>query len=334
MSHRTGRNHIGILGAGRWGTVLAQTVAASGKAAVLYARDPANAEAITATRRNERHLPELERLDDRIEVTHRLSELTERCTLIFVALSVTEMRPTIRALGDTLDGSHIVVHAVRGLEPETLATPSAIVAQETCARKIGALMGPALVAEMLAGRPCAAVVASRFPEAIAATRAALVGPTMRVYSNNDLVGVEAASAAAHIMALAVGIQAELALGPATRAVLITRGVAEVARLCEALGGKASTAFGLSGLGDLLVYAEREGAEVEAGRRLARGQSREAITEDLGELEAFKAAQTFHALATQRGVEAQITAAIHDMLYAGLSPAEALMRLMTLGQMNE
>src|SRR5690606_17195252 len=139
---------------------------------------------------------------------------------VIVALPVVEMREVMRALGETLDGSQIVLHAVRGLEPKTFATPSQIIREETLTRKLGALLGPALVEELLAARPNAAVVASVFPEVVRAAREALVSPSLRVYSNTDVVGVEAAAAASNIMALAVGIALELSLGPATLSVLM------------------------------------------------------------------------------------------------------------------
>jgi len=331
---QTPRTRVGVIGAGRWGTVIAHTSACSGREVVLYARDAEQAAQIQRTRCNEAQLPELGQLHADVACTNRLQDVAEQCHLIFIALSVTEMRPTVHALGRHVDGSQVIVHAVRGLEPETFATPSQIISEETCVKKIGAMHGPVLVEEVLAGHPSAAVVASLFHEVVDATRKALVSETMRIYSNDDLVGVEAASAAVHLVALALGVERELSLGPATHAVLITRGVAEIGRLCEALGGSAQTASGLAGLGDLLVLSQSEGREVEAGRRLARGESMDEIASSIGHLEVMKAAQTFHRMATKRQVEARITAAIHDMIYHGLTPQAALHRLMTLDQMEE
>jgi len=328
------RDKVGVIGAGRWGTVLAHVVSAGGRPVVLFARDRQLATDIHTSRANPAHLPELDALNDNVTVTSELTDVTRDCHLVIVALPVVEMREVMRALGETLDGSQIVLHAVRGLEPKTFATPSQIIREETLTRKLGALLGPALVEELLAARPNAAVVASVFPEVVRAAREALVSPSLRVYSNTDVVGVEAAAAASNIMALAVGIALELSLGPATLSVLMTRGVAEIARLCKAVGGKEATASGLAGLGDLLVLRESGGREVQAGRRLARGEPVEAVLNTSAPLDVLTAVQTFRELAETQHVEAEITSAIYDVIYAGLGPLEAVQRLMTLGQMAE
>jgi len=328
------RNKVGVIGAGRWGTTLAHIIATGGLDTLVYSENAELVANINAHRVNKAHLPELDLLHERVTATATLEDLTANCDLLLIAVSVHRMRAIVRRLGDTLDGSHSIVHAVRGLEAETFATPSRIVAEETCVRKIGALLGPALVDELLAERPNAAVIASRFPSVIALARKALVNPVMRVYSNPDLVGVEAAAAASNVMALALGVVAGLSLGPATYAVLVTRSVAEMSRLCAALGGQATTAFGLAGLGDLLVLREGGGQEVEIGKRLAAGETAASIIEELGPIDAFDAVKTFNELSIRRGVDAEITRAVHDLAMGIVQPLEAVRRLMTVTQMKE
>jgi glycerol-3-phosphate dehydrogenase (NAD(P)+) len=328
------RDAVGVVGAGRWGTILAHHVARGGRPALLYTGDAGLAARLNAEHVHPAGFADLGKIAEGVRATADLGEITRACHLVLLAVSASEVRAAIRALGDTLDGSHLVVHAVRGLEPGTLSPPSRIVREETCARKVGALLGPARGDELLAGKPSAAVVASRFPEVIAATQEALADSALRIYSNSDLAGVEAAGAAAGILAVAVGICLELQFGPATLALLVTRGLAEMARLCAAVGGKPETAFGLAGLGDVLVQRESDSRDVRAGRLLAHGLRREAIEAELGSIDAFEAVRTFRDLSLRRGVEARTTAAVHGLLYEGWPMAEALERLKRLEQIPE
>ncbi len=328
------RDGVGIVGAGRWGTTLAHFAAKGGAPVRLYTETEKHAKAINRAHRNKSHLPELERLHDGVTATHLIEELTSTCHLLIIAERASKLRPVMRLLGDTVDGAHVLVHAVRGLEPETLKAPSQVIAEETCARKIGALIGPALVDELIAGRPNAAVVGSRYPGVIRAVQEALAGPQLRIYGNRDLIGVETAGAAASVMALALGICLELNLGPASVAVLMTRGTAEIARLCKAVGGDERTAFGLAGLGGLLVEREAESRDVRAGRLLGQARGPAEIEAALGTVDAIEEVRKFHQLVVTRRIEAHFTRAVYALLEGGIAPAKAVQRLMELEQMGE
>jgi glycerol-3-phosphate dehydrogenase (NAD(P)+) len=328
------RQPVGVVGAGRWGTTLAELAAQRGYPVVLFAGDAGLAARLNEERANPTHLPELPRMHDGIRATADLPELAGRCHLLLVAVPAAQVRPLVRRLGESLDGSHVVVHAIRGLEPTTLASPSRIVVEETCARRVGALLGPVIVESLLSRVPTAAVVASRFPEVIAQTREVLGGDFLRIYGNPDLWGVEVASAAASVVALSLGVALELGLGAATVALLATRGLSEAARLCAAVGGKADTIFGLAGLGDLLVQRETESREIAAGRNLARGKRPTEIEAEGVAVEALEAVRTTYHLAQRHHVDTRLTAAMYGIVQGEISVAEAMDRLMSRQRLSE
>jgi glycerol-3-phosphate dehydrogenase (NAD(P)+) len=313
MSSRDG---IGVIATRTWGFALAERATAGGRRIFAYGPEAAGPAPSGPSRARD------------------LGEIAERCGLIVLALRAGEVRPMMREIGERLDGSHLLVHAVRGLEAGTLTSPSQVIAEESCVRKIGALLGPALSDDLRASSPTAAVVASRFPEVIAATQGALGSDWLRIYASRDLAGVEAAGAAASVMGFALGLCLGLDLGAASAAVLVTRGVAEMARLCAALGGDPRTAAGLAGLGDLLVQREAEGRDVQAGRRFARGASREAIEADLGPISAVDAVEAFFDLARTRRLHAPITGAVKHLLAGEAQLADVLRRLMSAAPATE
>lgn len=329
----THRNTIGVIGAGRWGTTLAQIATKHERDVLLWTGDDTLAGQLSESRAHPA-LPELEQLSERVDVTTDLARVADTCHLILLANPAEDVRSVARSLGAHIDGSHCVVHALRGLEPTTLKTPSQVVEQETCAIKVGAFIGPARVRDLLAGTPNAAVVASVFPEVIRETQAALACNVLRVYSNRDLLGVESAAAAASVVAFSLGVCLELKLGPAAIALLTTRGVAEISRIVAALGGEARTAFGLSGLGDVLVSRESGGRDVEAGRLFTQGKDLKAILDTIGPFDAHAAAHTLAELGESKGIDVNITAFVRDALFGDLSIGEGIQRLMNVRQMEE
>jgi glycerol-3-phosphate dehydrogenase (NAD(P)+) len=331
---RSARLGVTILGAGRYGLTLAECAARNGQQVVLWAERPAVAKALTEKRALPAVLPELEVLHEAVEVTARLDRAVRASHTLVVAVRAADVRPLARKLGEFADPSQVIVHVVRGLEPGTLERPSRVLRRETALRKVGAMLGPALVDEMLAGRPNAFVVASRYPEVAERMTAAFAHDTLRVYTSSDLAGVEIAAAAASVGAVAVGIALELALGPATLGMLLTRSAAEMARVVEASGGKAATAWGLAGLGELLALRESESREVRAGRALARGMSVKELEQEFGSLDAMEAARTFVALARRLGVHAHIAGVVARVLDGELAAGAGVLELMRLDPMAE
>jgi len=244
------------MGGGPWGVALARAASHAGADVTLH------------TRRKESHTSE------RLRTTTSLADVAQ-ARLIVVAVPTTVVREVARSLGDHLDGSHLVVHGIRGLSSEQLDTVSDVLRAETPARRIGALGGPVQASELLEGRPSAMVCGSHYPEVIAAATRAFQHGALRVYGTSDLRGLEWASALVGCLSVGVGFADQAGAGPGLLAALISRGVDEAARIAAAAGADEKTMYGLGGYGDLLAsirLADRP--EVVLGRALAQGRGLE------------------------------------------------------------
>lgn len=266
---------VGIAGAGAFGTALGSVLARAGRRVVLWTRDAAIAEEIRATRRCAR-LPGAP-LPEPLEATTDPRRLATEARFVVLAVTSTNVRRRARELGDVLDGSHIVVHAIGALAAPEGAAPgeservSQVMEQGLPTLKIGAIAGPALPGDLADGRYASIVVASLFDEVTAEGRRLLnAPPALRVYGSKDLVGVELASALSGAYTIALGLSDGLGVGPGPRAVLITRALAEASRLGVAAGAEARTFAGLAGLGNLLVRASDRSADYQLGQQLAGG----------------------------------------------------------------
>jgi glycerol-3-phosphate dehydrogenase (NAD(P)+) len=311
---------VAVLGAGAWGTAIAGVLAARLDVA-LWARDPAQAEAIARSRRNERYLPGIE-LPAAVGVSSDLSQALAQARLVLVATPVA----ALRALVEKIPASASVIWLCKGFEEGTGLLPHQIVTQPRC----GALSGPSFAAEVAAGLPCALTLASR-DAAFARDAAALLhGGRMRVYYSADLVGVEIGGAVKNVMAIAAGISDGLGLGLNARAALITRGLAEMARLGGALGGSPETFFGLAGAGDLILTATGElSRNRRVGLQLAQGLPLDSILNQLGHVaEGVRSAREVARLARAKGIDMPVSDAVHAVLEARLTPAAAVERLLS------
>ena len=252
---------VGVVGGGAWGVALALAASRAGASVTLYSR---RAES---------------QCKDRVRTTADYAEVA-RAKLLVIAVPSTVAREVARALGDHLDGSHLVVHGIRGLSVDHFETVSDIVRRETPVRRLGALGGPVQASELIEGRPSAMVCGSHYPEVLAAVTAAFQHSALRVYGTPDLRGLEWASALVGCLSIGVGFADQAGAGPGLLAALISRGVDEAARIAVAAGADERTMFGLGGYGDLLASIRLESRpEVVLGRTLARGRSLdEAVTE--------------------------------------------------------
>jgi glycerol-3-phosphate dehydrogenase (NAD(P)+) len=250
---------VAVIGGGAWGVALAAAAARTGGPTWLVSR-----------RSHVNSLPE------GVTLAHDAHEVTGSARLVVLAAPSHVAREVTRGLGDALDGSHFIVHGVRGLvagDHAVLETISEVVRQETPVRRIGALGGPVLASELVAGKPSVMVCGSHYPEVVAATSSAFVTPNLRMHTTDDLRGLEWASALVGCLAIGVGWARGIGFGPGLLAALITRSVEEAARIAAAAGGSERTLLGLAGYGDLLAsIAQTERPEVLLGEALARGGS--------------------------------------------------------------
>jgi glycerol-3-phosphate dehydrogenase (NAD(P)+) len=310
---------VAVLGAGAWGTSIA-VVLAGRLDVTLWARDPAQADAIARTRRNQRYLPGIE-----IPASVKVTAVLPSADLTLAATPVAGLREVLEKAKAPL------VWLCKGFEQGTGLLPHQIAEQTLGAgARCGALSGPSFAEEVARGLPCALTLAAR-DAAFAREAAAIVhGGRLRVYYSADLVGVEIGGAVKNVMAIAAGISDGLGLGYNARAALITRGLAEIARLGAAMGGSADTIFGLTGAGDLILTATGDlSRNRRVGLQLSQGLPLQKILQDLGHVaEGVQSAREVAKLAKARGIEMPVTDAVNAVLEGKLTPKAAVEQLLS------
>ena len=317
---------IGILGAGAWGTSLAVALSAQHEV-TLWAREAGLPESIRSARENQQFLPGVA-----IPVTVNATadiEQAIRGGLIIAASSVAGLRPTFRQLRERKAGAPIL-WLCKGFETGTSKLPHQIAAEELASdTRYGALSGPSFAIEVARGLPVALTLASPDGDFAASMAAQLHGGMMRIYSSTDLPGVEVGGAVKNVMAIATGIADGLGLGHNARAALITRGLAEMARLGVALGGRMETFMGLTGMGDLILTATGDlSRNRTVGLKLASAQKLDDVLGSLGHVaEGVATARETLALAKKLGVEMPITSAVCAVLFDGAHPRDAVAGLL-------
>src|SRR5947207_4160199 len=311
---------IAVLGAGAWGTAIACALSSRLEVA-LWARDRAQAEQISASRKNDRYLPGIA-LPAAVQVTSRLEQAVSKTRLALAATPVAGLRELLEGL----PAAQPFVWLCKGFEEGSGSLPHQV-AEQTLGKsaRCGAVSGPSFAQEVARGLPCALTLASR--DAAFAREAAglLHGGRLRVYYSTDLVGVEIGGAVKNGMGIAAGISDGLGLGHNARAALITRGLAEIARLGAALGGQQETFMGLAGAGDLILTATGDlSRNRRVGLELARGRSLKDVVANLGHVaEGVHTAREAVKLAKSRGVEMTVTEAVSAVIEGPLAPATAV-----------
>jgi glycerol-3-phosphate dehydrogenase (NAD(P)+) len=310
MSETIVGGKVGVLGGGAFGWGLADAAARAGREVLLWSRRPQR-EATAA-----------------ITVTQDLAALAA-AELIFVAVPSPYVAEVAGALGEHLDGQHFLVHVSRGVVGEQLATLTTVLRRQTPCRRIGALGGPLVAAALSAGAPGGAVIGTRFPEVRAAVRAAIGGPSLRIYSTDDVLGVELGATLAGLLSLALGFGMGMGMGAATLAVMATRGLGEATRIGVSLGARAETFQGLAGIGDLLAaFADDGRPEVAVGKALAGGASRAAVSELTGAyVEGVTVARWIAGYIERTGISAPLLRMIAGALEGQIRGDEVVERLM-------
>lgn len=243
---------IAILGAGAWGTALAIVLARNGHRTVLGARRGELLAEMIRARENSAYLPGVA-IPQNVELTDAWPDAVAQASVIVMAIPSRYARTAMMHIASAIRPESILVSATKGIEEASLATMTTMLAEVAPhARAYAALSGPGFAAEVARGKPAALVVASREEGAAREVQHLFASPALRVYRSEDVTGVEVAGAAKNVVAIAAGISDGLDLGSSARAAVITRGLAEIARLVEAAGGKRETVMGLAGLGDLVL----------------------------------------------------------------------------------
>ncbi len=330
---------VAVLGAGAWGTALASHLAARHDT-LLWARDPGLIAGMEAQHENARYLSGV-RLPDALryetDLSRALAHAAGDDALCVVAAPVAGLRALCAAMQDAQCVPAHMLWVCKGFEADTHLLPHQVIAaalpqQTSC----GVLSGPSFAREVAQGLPVALTVASASEACRERTVAAFHHGAMRIYTGDDVIGVEVGGAVKNVLAIATGISDGLGLGLNARAALVTRGLAEMARLGVALGGRAETFTGLTGLGDLILTATGDlSRNRTVGLQLAEGRALADILAGLGHVaEGVRCAQAVLAIAKGLGIEMPIAAAVCAVLFDGVAPREAVAGLLRRGAKAE
>jgi len=324
---------IAILGGGSWGTALAIVLSRAHQAheITLWVRDAVLAESMRDTHENKLYLPG-HKLPDSVLVTHEMDKAVAGAGIILGAVPSAHAREVYSAAGRRADASAAFVSATKGLEPATHKRVSEVITQVVppeLAGRIAILSGPSFAAEAAAGQPTAVVLASSDITLANELQEEFAAPNFRLYTNDDVLGVELAGAMKNVVAIAAGACQGIGLGSNPLAALITRGLAEMTRLAVAFGARPNTLSGLAGLGDLVLTCtgalsrnRHVGIELGKGRALAEIlEGMKMVAEGVG------TAGALLALAREAGIELPITEQVDAILHHGRSPRDAIRSIM-------
>lgn len=335
-------SEIAIIGAGAWGTGLAIVLGRKGTHRVrLWAHEKEVRDAIAARRVNDQFLPGCT-VPPSVTPTNSYQEALGGAQIVVSVMPSHHCRALLEELHVYLTPEMLVVSATKGLENQTLMRMTEVIGQVTKSEKgfvprIGALSGPSFAREVARGDPTAITIASQDGELAQTVQREFSDPCFRVYTNDDVIGVELGGALKNIVAIAAGVCDGLGLGHNSVAALITRGLAEITRLVVACGGRRETMAGLAGLGDLVLTCTGElSRNRTVGVELGRGRKLPDIIADMHGMVAEGVLTTNAAvgLARARGVEMPITEQMHAILHNGKPPQEAIHDLMTRSGKSE
>src|SRR6202171_907510 len=318
-----------VIGAGAWGTALADLLARNGHQVTLWAYEADVVQAINDKHENVRFLAG-HRLAPTVIAVGDLQKAVEGAELVTLATPSQVLRPIVKSARASLRKEAPIVVASKGLEPGSLSLMTAVAEEEIPDATVVALSGPSFAAEVVRCQPTAVVVASNSSSAASLTQRAFSSPYFRAYTHTDVTGVELGGALKNVMAVATGIAEGLGLGFNARAALITRGLAEMTRLGVALGAEQSTFAGLAGLGDLVLTCTGSLSRNRAvGVEVGKGRQLEEVLRDTETVaEGVVTAQSARELAVREGVEMPIVDTVNRVLFEGQSARSAIAALMT------
>ena len=332
------RTRMGIIGGGSWGTALAIHCASVGMSVSLWVYEEDLARRMAETRENDVYLPNVT-LPDAIRVTHSFEDCLAGAQMVMSVVPSHVSREVWSEAHSYLPVDATLINATKGIEDGTYLTSSGVLAESIggdVEERMVTLSGPTFAREVVRGLPAAAVVAGHNGKLTSTVQLALNSESFRFYTNQDPIGVEVAASLKNVMAIAVGICDGLGLGHNARAALITRGLAELARLGVALGADPLTFQGLAGVGDLVLTCTGDLSRNRTlGLRLGKGEKLADITASTPMVaEGVKTTRSARGLARREGVEMPITEEIYEVLYSSRDAMQALKTLMSRSPKKE
>ena len=324
------QKRIAVLGGGSFGTVLANIAAENGYNASLWMRDQALADAINETRENSRYMPGYRLHSDLVAMTN-LQKAVAGSSLILVSIPSGAFRSVLQKVKPYVKADQLLVSTTKGLEAEGFTLMSEILAALFPDNSIGVLSGPNLAKEIAKKQLTATVIASANKRVGDHVQRVLANEYFRVYSSNDMYGVELAGTLKNIYAIISGLAAAMGMGENTKSMLITRSLAEMSRFAVSMGANPMTFIGLAGVGDLIVTCMSPlSRNYRVGYALGRGESLESAVSKLGEVaEGVNTIQTVKHKADELNIYMPLVSGLYEVLFCGLS-IDAVIKTLMLG----
>ena len=320
--------NLAIIGGGSWGTALAIVLAPRFSRVTLWVYESDLAARMGGTRINDIYLPDCP-IPTNVDIISDLAPALDGAEIVLSVMPSHLARAVYERMLPSLNERMVFVSATKGLENHSLLRISEVIREVVGTSRVGVISGPSFAKEVARFEPTAVVTASAEPGLAETVQAAFSGPTLRVYTSSDPIGVEVGGSIKNVVAIGAGVLHGMGLGHNAMAALITRGLAEMTRLAVAMGGKAQTLAGLAGLGDLVLTCTGDLSRNRmVGVELARGRKLEEIVSSMKMVaEGVKTTDAAVDLAERYSVEMPIAGQMHRMLHAGASPQEAIRRLM-------
>lgn len=327
-------NPVTVLGGGSFGTTLAHLIAVRGLPVSLWLRDEQAAESMRRDRVNARYLPDLVLHPD-LRITTDLQAAVSAARLVLLAIPSSAFRSVLRQIGPVLDGKG-VVSLTKGIEQPGFRLMSQVVEEEAPGARVAVLSGPNLAKEIAAGALTASVVASKDQALCAEVQQVLGSRTLRIYASQDRLGVELGGALKNVYAIISGMAAALGMGENTRAMLITRALAEMTRFAVHMGADPLTFLGLAGVGDLIVTCvSPQSRNYQVGFALGSGQSLEESVARLGQVaEGVNTLKVLREKAEEEGVYMPLVAGLHAILFENRTLEQVIGQLMSAEQKQD
>ncbi|WP_414053671.1 NAD(P)H-dependent glycerol-3-phosphate dehydrogenase [Macrococcus equi] len=330
--------NVTVLGTGSWGTALANVLADNGHNCLMWGKTDVTIEEINSHQTNVKYLPDIQ-LNQTIKATLNLEDAVRHAEVLILAVPTKAIRAVSQQINSHCDTPKIIVHVSKGIEPKSFKRISEMIEEEIDAanlKGVGVLSGPSHAEEVAVKQPTTVAVASRHMEIARLAQDLFMNEYFRVYTNDDLVGVEIGGALKNIIALAAGITDGLGYGDNAKAALMTRGLAEITRLGTKMGADPMTFLGLAGIGDLIVTCTSvHSRNWKCGNMLGKGATLEEALAQMGMVvEGVRTTEAAYEMSRAFEVEMPITTALYKLLFEGLDVKTGVLELMSREKKNE
>jgi glycerol-3-phosphate dehydrogenase (NAD(P)+) len=326
---------IGIIGFGSWGTSMSTVLDELGHDVKIYGRKQDNIEEAVASRVNEKYLPDIH-LSESIQITEMIDEVILGREIIVIAVASQVVRKVLGPIINLIEPHQVLVNLSKGIEISSLKTISQVIEEMLPGQPFVGLSGPSHAEEVAKKLPTTLVAASKDLQLAEMIQDQFICDYLRIYTNQDIIGVELGGSLKNIIALGAGISDGLGYGDNTKAALMTRGIKEIAVLGEAMGANPDTFRGLSGIGDLIVTCtSMHSRNRRCGIMIGEGKTVDEAVEEVGMVvEGISTIKSAYNLANKLGVDAPITTELYHVVYEGADPRESVSKLMKRRKTHE